>query len=40
MSGLQVLQLAEVDGRPLIIAVVSYRDPQLAIRCGMPAVPR
>jgi RNA polymerase sigma-70 factor (ECF subfamily) len=40
VSGLQVLQLAEVDGRPLIIAVVSYRDPQLAIRCGMPAVPR
>ena len=40
VSGLQVLQLAEVDGRPLIAAVVSYRDPELAIRCGMPPVPR
>jgi RNA polymerase sigma-70 factor (ECF subfamily) len=37
-SGLQVLQLASVDGQPLIIALVSYRDPALAIRCGLPAV--
>jgi RNA polymerase sigma-70 factor, ECF subfamily len=36
VSGLQVLQLAEVDGQPLITAVMSYRDPALAIRCGMP----
>jgi RNA polymerase sigma-70 factor, ECF subfamily len=36
-SGLQVLQLAMVDGRPLITALVSYRDPALAIRCGLPA---
>src|SRR5215472_14396838 len=37
-SGLQVLQLANVDGQPLITALVSYRDPDLAIRCGLPAV--
>jgi RNA polymerase sigma-70 factor (ECF subfamily) len=37
-SGLQVLQLADFDGQPLIAALVSYRDPALAIRCGLPAV--
>ncbi len=37
-SGLQVLQLAEIEGRPLITALVSYRDPALAIRCGLPAL--
>ena len=37
-SGLQVLQLADVDGQPLITALVSYRDPALAIRCGLPPV--
>ena len=36
-SGLQVLQLASVNGQPLITALVSYRDPALAIRCGLPA---
>lgn len=36
VSGLQVLQLSEVDGRPLITTVVSYRDPALAVRCGLP----
>jgi len=36
-SGLQVLQLGNVDGQPLITALVSYRDPALAIRCGLPA---
>ena len=35
-SGLQVLQLADVDGQPLVTALVSYRDPALAIRCGLP----
>jgi RNA polymerase sigma-70 factor (ECF subfamily) len=38
VSGLQVLQVSEVYGQPLITAVVSYRDPALAIRCGLPAV--
>jgi RNA polymerase sigma-70 factor (ECF subfamily) len=38
VSGLKVLQLADVAGQPLIIALVSYRDPALAIRCGLPAV--
>ncbi len=37
VSGLQVLQVGDVDGQPLITAVVSYRDPALAIRCGLPA---
>jgi RNA polymerase sigma-70 factor (ECF subfamily) len=37
-SGLQILQLALVNGEPLIIALVSYRDPAIAVRCGLPAV--
>ena len=37
VSGLQVLQVSDVEGQPLITAVVSYRDPALAIRCGLPA---
>lgn len=37
VSGLQVLQVSDVNGQPLITAVVSYRDPALAIRCGLPA---
>ena len=36
VSGLQVLQLGEVQGQPLITTLVSYRDPALAIRCGSP----
>ena len=36
-NGLQVLQLADLDGQLLITALVSYRDPGLAIRCGLPA---
>jgi RNA polymerase sigma-70 factor, ECF subfamily len=36
-SGLQVLQLTMVNGQLLIAALVSYRDPALAIRCGLPA---
>ena len=37
VSGLQVLQLGEVDDQPLITTLVSYRDPALAIRCGLPS---
>ena len=37
VSGLQVLQLSEVAGQPLITTLVSYRDPALAIRCGLPS---
>ena len=37
-SGLQVLQLGEVDGQVLVTALVSYRDPTLAARCGLPEV--
>jgi RNA polymerase sigma-70 factor (TIGR02960 family) len=36
VSGLQVLQLSEVDGRLFITTLVSYRDAALAIRCGLP----
>lgn len=38
VTGLQILQLAQVDGKPLIIALVSYRDPALAVRCGWPEI--
>jgi len=38
VTGLQVLQLADTGGQPLITALASYRDPALAIRCGMPAL--
>ena len=37
-SGLQILQVAEVNGELLIIALVSYRDPAIAVRCGLPAI--
>jgi len=37
-SGLQVLQLGEVAGLVLVTALVSYRDPALAVRCGLPEV--
>ena len=37
-SGLQVLQLTDVDGQPRITALVSYRDPALAIRRDLPAL--
>ncbi len=40
VSGLQVLQLADINGQPLITGLVSYRDPEIAIRCGMPALPQ
>jgi RNA polymerase sigma-70 factor, ECF subfamily len=36
VSGLQVLRLSLADGQPLITTLVSYRDPALAIRCGLP----
>jgi RNA polymerase sigma-70 factor (ECF subfamily) len=38
VTGLQILQLGAVNGEPLITALVSYRDPALAARCGLPAV--
>jgi RNA polymerase sigma-70 factor (ECF subfamily) len=36
-SGLQLLQLAEAGGQVLITALVSYRDPALVSRCGLPS---
>jgi len=38
VSGLQILQLGEVHGQILIAALVSYRDPALAVRCGLPEI--
>lgn len=38
VSGLQILQLGELEGQPVIVALVSYRDPALAVRCHLPAV--
>ncbi|HET6208967.1 MAG TPA: RNA polymerase subunit sigma-70 [Jatrophihabitans sp.] len=37
VAGVQILQLAMVDGSPLVAEIVSYRDPDLAVRCGFPA---
>jgi RNA polymerase sigma-70 factor (TIGR02960 family) len=36
-SGLQVLELDGRGGRPRVNAIVSFRDPALAARCGLPA---
>jgi RNA polymerase sigma-70 factor (ECF subfamily) len=36
-SGLQILELDGRGGRPRVTAIVSFRDPALAARCGLPA---
>ena len=36
-GGVQILEIREQDGRALITDIVSYRDPELAVRCGFPA---
>jgi RNA polymerase sigma-70 factor (ECF subfamily) len=38
VTGLQIVQLSDVNGELLISALVSYRDPEVAVRCGLPAV--
>lgn len=38
VTGLQIVQLSDVNGELLISALVSYRDPGVAVRCGLPAV--
>ena len=38
VTGLQIVQLNDVNGELLITALVSYRDPAVAVRCGLPAV--
>ena len=35
-SGLQVLELADRDGRLVVTDIASYRDPDLVTRCGLP----
>jgi RNA polymerase sigma-70 factor (ECF subfamily) len=37
-TGLQIVQLSDVNGELLITALVSYRDPAVAVRCGLPAI--
>ena len=36
-GGIQVLEIRERDGRAVITDIVSYRDAELAVRCGFPA---
>jgi RNA polymerase sigma-70 factor, ECF subfamily len=36
VTGLQVLAIGVARGRPLVTDIVSYRDPDLARRCGLP----
>ena len=36
-SGLQILELDGRGGQPRVTAIVSFRDPALAARCGLPA---
>ena len=36
-SGLQILELDGRGGRPRVTAIVSFRDPALVARCGLPA---
>jgi len=36
-GGLQILELDSRDGRLWVTAIVSFRDPALAARCGLPA---
>jgi RNA polymerase sigma-70 factor, ECF subfamily len=38
VTGLQIVQLSDVNGELLITALVSYRDPAVAVRCGLPPV--
>jgi hypothetical protein len=33
---LQVLTITEEKGRPLVADIVSYRAPELVVRCGLP----
>jgi RNA polymerase sigma-70 factor (ECF subfamily) len=37
-AGLQILELDHLDGGLVISAIVSYRDPELPVRCGLPSV--
>jgi RNA polymerase sigma-70 factor (ECF subfamily) len=35
-AGLQVLEIGEEDGRAVLSEIVSFRDPELPVRCGLP----
>ena len=36
-AGLQILEIGERQGRLVVTDIVSYRVPDLAVRCGLPA---
>jgi RNA polymerase sigma-70 factor (TIGR02960 family) len=36
VTGLQILAIGEKEGQPVVTDIVSYRDPGLALRCGLP----
>jgi RNA polymerase sigma-70 factor (ECF subfamily) len=35
-AGLQVLTISEQNSRPVVTDIVSYRSPELVVRCGLP----
>ena len=36
-DGLQILTILEQSGHPVVTDIVSYRNPDLVVRCGLPA---
>jgi RNA polymerase sigma-70 factor (TIGR02960 family) len=39
VSGLQILEVRQREQLTLVTDIVSYRDPELAVRCGFPTFP-
>jgi RNA polymerase sigma-70 factor (ECF subfamily) len=35
-AGLQIVTISEQNGQPLVTEIVSYRSPELVVRCGLP----
>jgi RNA polymerase sigma-70 factor (ECF subfamily) len=35
-AGLQIVTISEQNGQPLVTDIVSYRSPDLVVRCGLP----
>jgi hypothetical protein len=35
-GGLQIVAIGEQDGKALVTDIVSYRSPELVVRCGLP----
>jgi hypothetical protein len=36
-AGLQVLEIGDEEGRAVVTGIVSFRDPELPVRCGLPS---